>query len=116
MKIALLQMLVLEKNKAANVDRGLRMLEEAASSHDLIVMPEIWTTGYSLGRLQQEVETPDSSVIQEVCRIAGQYGCNIIAGSVPMLHDSKIYNTAVAVNRDGKIVSLYDKVHLFGPF
>lgn len=116
MKIALLQMLVLEKNKAANVDRGLRMLEEAAANHDLIVMPEIWTTGYSLGRLQQEAETPDSYVIREIRRIAAQYRCNIIAGSVPMLHDGKIYNTAVTVNRDGDIVSLYDKVHLFGLF
>ncbi len=116
MKIALLQMLVLEKNKAANVDRGLRMLEEAAANHDLIVMPEIWTTGYSLGRLQQEAETLDSYVIREIRRIAAQYRCNIIAGSVPMLHDGKIYNTAVTVNRDGDIVSLYDKVHLFGLF
>ncbi len=116
MKIALLQMLVLEKNKAANVAKGLRLLEETAANHDLIVMPEIWTTGYSLSRLQQEAETPDSPVIKEVCRIAAQYKCNIIAGSVPMLHDGKIYNTAVAVNRDGKIVSLYDKVHLFGLF
>lgn len=116
MKIALLQMLILEKNKAANVDRGLRMLEDAAATHDLVVLPEIWTTGYSLGRLQQEAETPDSPVMQEVCRIAAQYSCNIIAGSVPMLHDGKIYNTAAAVNRDGKIVSLYDKVHLFGLF
>lgn len=116
MKIALLQMLVLEKNKAANVDRGLRMLEEAAANHDLIVMPEIWTTGYSLGRLQQEAETPNSYVIREIRRIAAQYRCNIIAGSVPMLHDGKIYNTAVTVNRDGDIVSLYDKVHLFGLF
>ncbi len=116
MKIALLQMLVLEKNKAANVDRGLRMLEEAAANHDLIVMPEIWTTGYSLGRLQQEAETPDSYVIREIRRIAAQYRCNIIAGSVPMLHDGKIYNTAVTVNRGGDIVSLYDKVHLFGLF
>ena len=32
MKIALLQMLILEKNKAANVDRGLRMLEDAAAA------------------------------------------------------------------------------------
>lgn len=33
-----------------------------------------------------------------------------------MLHDGKIYNTAVTVGRDGDIVNLYDKVHLFGLF
>ena len=50
MKIALLQMEVLEKNKEANVAHGLQLVRQAAGSHDLLVMPEIWTTGYSLGR------------------------------------------------------------------
>ena len=48
MKIALLQMEVLEKNKEANVAHGLQLVRQAAVDHDLLVMPEIWTTGYSL--------------------------------------------------------------------
>ncbi len=116
MKIALLQMLIVEKNKAANVDRGLQLLRRAAKEHDLVVLPEIWTTGYSLGKLQTEAETVDGQVITQVCQIAAQYHCCIIAGSVPMKHDGRIYNTSVAVNSKGQIVNLYDKVHLFGLF
>ena len=62
MKIALLQLEVLEKNKAANVAHGLQLAAETAKEHDLLVLPEVWTTGYSLGHLEQEAETPASPV------------------------------------------------------
>ncbi len=45
MKVALLQMAVLEKNKAANVARALKMLRLAAPEHDLAILPEMWTIG-----------------------------------------------------------------------
>ena len=51
MKIALLQLAVLEKNKEANVAHGLQLVRENASDHDVLVLPEVWTTGYSLGHL-----------------------------------------------------------------
>lgn len=116
MKIALLQMEVLEKNKEANVAHGLQLVRQAADEHDLLVMPEIWTTGYSLGRLSQEAETVDSEVLAEICKIAAEKKCSIIAGSVPMSRDGKVYNTSIAINKEGQIVSMYDKVHLFGLF
>ena len=116
MKIALLQMEVLEKNKEANVAHGLQLVRQAAVDHDLLVMPEIWTTGYSLGRLSKEAETADGEVLAEICKIAAENECSIIAGSVPMSRDGKVYNTSVAINKEGQIVNMYDKVHLFGLF
>ena len=50
MKLALLQMEVLEKNKAGNVEKACHLLKQAAPQADIAVLPEIWTTGYSLGR------------------------------------------------------------------
>jgi predicted amidohydrolase len=116
MKIALLQMEVLEKNKEANVAHGLQLVRQAADEHDLLVMPEIWTTGYSLGRLSKEAEAVDGEVLAEICKIAAEKQCSIIAGSVPMSRDGKVYNTSVAINKAGQIVNMYDKVHLFGLF
>lgn len=116
MKLALVQLQVLEKNKAGNVDHGLELLREAAKSHDVVVLPEVWTTGYSLGHLQDEAETMDSDVVTEICAIAKASGCSIVAGSVPMHHDGKIYNTSLAISKEGEIVNSYDKVHLFGLF
>ncbi len=117
MKIALLQLAVLEKNKAANVAHGLQLAACAAKTHDLVVLPEVWTTGYSLGHLQEEAEeAADSPVIASLQQIARENDCAILAGSVPMRHDGKIYNTSVAIAKNGEVVNSYDKVHLFGLF
>lgn len=116
MKIALVQMLILEKNKEANVTKGIELIERAASEHDLVVLPEIWTTGYSLGRLNEECESMESPVFARISEIAKKYKCSIIAGSVPLKKEGKIYNSSLAVNSQGEIVSIYDKVHLFGLF
>lgn len=116
MKLALVQLQVLEKNKAGNVTHGLEVLRNVAKDHDLVVLPEVWITGYSLGHLQQEAETFDGTLVQEICAIAKENSCSILAGSMPMNHDGKIYNTSLAISKEGEIVNYYDKVHLFGLF
>ena len=116
MKVGLLQLSVLEKNKAANVAHGLELLRQYAPVHDLLVLPEVWTTGYSLGHLQQEAEQENSPVLAEICSIAKANACAIVAGSVPMQRAGRIYNCSVAIDKTGRIVNMYDKVHLFGLF
>lgn len=116
MKIALLQLAILEKNKQANVAHGLQLARETAPDNDLIVLPEVWTTGYSLGHLSEEAESEASDVVAALQTIAAQHQCAIIAGSVPMRRDGKVYNTSMAIDKTGKLVNFYDKVHLFGLF
>lgn len=116
MKIALLQMMIREKAKAANVEHGLGLLEENAKTHDVLVLPEIWTTGYSLGHLKEEADAIDGAVVKEICAIARRNACNIVAGSIPMRRGDRVYNTSLAVDRQGNIIANYSKVHLFGLF
>ncbi len=116
MKAALLQMAVLEKNRTANVARGLYLLEEAAKDHDIMVLPEIWTTGYSIGHLEEEAEKENGSLVSDIRAIAEKNSCAVIAGSIPMMRSGKVYNTSLAIDKKGKIVSVYDKTHLFGLF
>ena len=116
MKIALLQLAVLEKNKEANVAHGLQLVRENASDHDVLVLPAVWTTGYSLGHLDTEAEAESSPVLAELQKIAAEQACAIVAGSVPMRREGKVYNTSVAIDKTGALVNMYDKVHLFGLF
>ena len=116
MKIALLQLAILEKNKEANVAHGLQLVRQHAPSHDVLVLPGVWTTGYSLGHLDAEAETEASPVLVELQKIAAEHGCAIVAGSVPMRREGRVYNTSVAIDKTGSIVNLYDKVHLFCRF
>ena len=117
MKIALVQMEIKEKHHPENTAHGLEMLEEAAAHSDLAILPEIWTTGYSLGHLQEQAETPDNELIHRLQDLAARHHCALVPGSFPMRwEDGRIYNTAVAINAEGKVLSRYGKAHLFGMF
>ncbi len=113
MKIALIQMQVLEKNKEVNARHGLELIQQAAGDNDLVILPEIWTTGYSLGHLKKEAEEMDNEFIRSLQDIAKENQCLLLPGSVPMKREDKIFNTSIAIDRTGKIVNVYDKVHLF---
>ena len=84
MKLALLQMEVLEKNKAGNVEKACNLLKQAAPQADIAVLPEIWTTGYSLGHLSKEAEYLNGPVIEEIRSIAAANSCAVVAGSIPL--------------------------------
>ncbi len=117
MKIALVQMEVLEKNKAGNVEKACKLLKEAAPQADIAVLPEIWTTGYSLGHLSKEAEYLNGPVIEEVRRIAAGNNCAVVAGSIPLRKgDGNVYNTTVVIDKKGEIVFCYSKLHLFSMF
>lgn len=116
MKIALVQMDIEEKNKSKNIEHGLELLRKATVNKDVVVMPEIWTTGYSLGHIKEEAETLDGQVISAIQKIARANKCNVVAGSMPMKIGDSIYNTSVVIGRDGNILDYYSKFHLFGLF
>lgn len=116
MRIALVQLAVREKNLEYNRTHGLELARQAAKDHDLIVLPEVWTTGYSLGKINEIAEAIDGPSITALQEVARENSCTILAGSIAMKHDGKTYNTSVAINKAGEIVNLYDKVHLFGMF
>lgn len=117
MKIALIQMKIEEKNTSGNIKHGLDLLRECESGCDIAVLPEIWTTGYSLGLLDQEAETFDGKTIAELRKIANAKHCAVVAGSMPIRHqDGKIYNTTIVIDKQGSVVASYSKAHLFGLF
>ena len=116
MKIALVQMEIKERNCAGNTEHGLKLLEKAAEQSDLVILPEIWNTGYSLGHLKEEAVTLDSPLIKTLCGIARKYQCSLLPGSLPIRKNGRIYNMIPAISKAGKIVYEYGKTHLFGMF
>ena len=117
MKLALVQMEVLEKNKAGNVEKACNLLKQAAPQADIAVLPEIWTTGYSLGHLSKEAEYLNGPVIEEIRSIAAANSCAVVAGSIPLRKgDGNVYNTTVVIDKNGEIVFCYSKLHLFSMF
>lgn len=116
MKVALVQMRVVEKNKAANVAHGLEMLRSIDRQVDVAILPEMWTTGYSIGKLSEQAEPVDGLVAQQVADIAKAKNMYIVAGSMAMEIAGKFYNTTLVFSPAGELLDQYSKVHLFSLF
>lgn len=66
-------------------------------------MLEIWTTGYSLGRLEKEADEIDGPVVKNLQKIAKDNNCAVIAVLSLFLLDGKVHNTSVVINKNGEI-------------
>lgn len=103
-----------EKDYKGNKQHGLELLQKVRKDTLVAVMPEVWTTGYSLGALRKECEEEGSELLRDIANIAREKDMFIIAGSVPYRrNDGKIYNTSFVFSKDGSIIAEYDKLHMF---
>lgn len=114
MLLALVQMNVEEKNYKHNCEHGLELLRAVKENTDIAVLPEVWTTGYSLGALKKEAEKEGSKLLAQIADIAREKNMTIVAGSVPFRReDNKVYNTTFVFDKTGEIIADYDKIHMF---
>ncbi|RED60383.1 carbon-nitrogen family hydrolase [Cohnella lupini] len=116
LRIALVQMNIVAGNPDANFAKMEARLKEAAASSpkpDLIVLPEMWNTGYALTEIQVLAD-PDGrrtkEVISDFCR---KHGISVLAGSIAQLRAEGVTNTVHVFDRTGAEVSEYSKIHLF---
>lgn len=113
MKVAMIQMKVIPGAIEQNRDHGLQLAREIANEAAVIVFPEVWTTGYSLGNIEGKAEHINGPTITQLRAVAHEYHVNIITGSIPLKLDDKIYNATVVINTEGDIIAHYEKIHLF---
>ncbi|NAZ85764.1 carbon-nitrogen hydrolase family protein [Kineococcus indalonis] len=105
---------VAQQAATADVARNLRELERlaeraAGAGADLLVTPELFTTGYDPGRVH-----PDPSVLPRVADVARRTGVALVV-SEPHRAGSAETITAVVVDRGGTVLGRYTKTHLYGP-
>lgn len=98
----------------AAMERAAHAAAVAGSS--LIVFPELFLTGYNIGRqaLHELAEPVDGPSVGAIAGIARRYGIAIIAG-MPERSGDVVFNAALAVDKAGSVAGLYRKIHLFGP-
>ena len=83
----------------------------AASGATLICFPEQFATGWD-PRPQKNIENIHGSIVTTLQAYAKEYGIGIL-GSFRQANNPLPKNTAVAIGRDGTILSTYSKMHLF---
>ncbi len=86
---------------------------------DLIVLPELWPSGYSPKTLADDVaasaEPLDGPRTAALARAAAAAGAWLAAGSVPERDGADVYNTALLFGRDGELRGVHRKAHLYAP-
>jgi predicted amidohydrolase len=100
----------------ARVDRVLEMTAEAAHGSDVVVLPELWTTGaFDIDLARANLLGLNAPVVEHMRAIARDQRIWLHMGSVPERQaDGAGTNTAVLITPDGSIDSVYRKIHLFG--
>jgi predicted amidohydrolase len=97
----------------SNVDAALRFIYKKRA--DLIVLPELFNTGYNFGNRRQAAsvaeQIPEGETTQALKDFSKRDGTLVVAG-IAERRGTTMYNSAVVV-RDGKYLGTYRKVHLF---
>jgi len=78
---------------------------------DLVVMPEFFSTNIDYHKTPED--KTGGETINFIQNLARKYSINIIAGTIARKFENKMYNTSFAINREGKIIAKYDKIHLY---
>jgi omega-amidase len=110
MRITLIQDIIFWADKAANIQKVEDQLILLAGKTDLVVLPEMFTTGFCTEKLQL-AEKMDGVTVCMLKNWAVKYKL-AITGSFIANEDDKIYNRAFFVFPNGKIETA-DKRHLF---
>ncbi|MFT4412369.1 carbon-nitrogen family hydrolase [Fredinandcohnia humi] len=115
LKIACIQYDIEFGNPQANFERVSKEIEKTMSQHspNIIVLPELWTTGYDLTRLNEIADDNGEETKLFIKNLAIQYAVNIIAGSVAKKTPEGVTNTMFVFNKSGEIIGEYSKLHLF---
>lgn len=116
-KISLIQMSVILGRPEENFQRAVALMEKAMTEQpDILVLPETMNVGFFPKEGLSELADVDGKQTKEVFgRFAKEHKVNIVAGSVANKKGQYIYNTSYTFDRDGHVVSEYDKVHGFSP-
>ncbi|MDZ5784195.1 carbon-nitrogen family hydrolase [Marinococcus luteus] len=114
MNIAVYQMDIVAGEPELNREKVRRWLrEQELGEVDLLMLPEMWTTAYTLPELGEIAEDPaDSETIRFLQNAAVHYQVHIMGGSIAVKENRKVYNRAIVIDNRGEVIYEYDKMHL----
>lgn len=112
--VSLAQMDVILGDPEANFARARQMTAEAARrGSDIVVLPELWSTGYDLERAGSYATRTDAGVFAQVAALARQHNVAVLGSCLSLLGEGRFGNTAVFFTAEGEALAQYTKIHLF---
>ncbi len=86
--------------------------EAASDNSDLVLLPELWASGYDLSNWRRYATPLDEGLFPRVAELSRHHeiavGCSLLEE-----HDGKAYNTFVLYGPDGARWGAYRKIHRF---
>ncbi|WP_030794808.1 carbon-nitrogen family hydrolase [Streptomyces sp. NRRL S-920] len=89
----------------------------ARDGSDLVVLPELWTTGaFAYESFAEEAEPLEGPTYEVMAKAAADAGVWLHAGSIPerAASDGALYNTSLVFSPEGELAAAYRKIHRFG--
>ncbi|WP_410220653.1 amidohydrolase [Pedobacter sp.] len=112
LKITIFQAYLFWENIEKNLQNlALRLSIGLREKTDLIVLPEMFNTGFTMNA-EQLAEEMDGNTMQWMHQMARKYDC-VITGSLIIKENNNYYNRMIWMLPDGSYQH-YDKRHLFG--
>jgi len=101
--------------KQGDVDANLAYVREAiprvaAQGADLVVLPEMWSSGFAYRNLN-ELATRTEGIVADLLELSARYSL-VIVGSMPEPNGDKVFNT-IYIADNGRLAGFYRKIHLF---
>ncbi len=114
MKVASIQMAVVESDKEATIDKAKDLIL-ACRGADLVILPEIWNIGFmSFEHYHSAAETTTGPTLTAMVQAARDAGVYLHSGSFVEKDGSRYYNSSYLISPDGELIANYRKIHLFG--
>lgn len=115
MKAALIQLHTVPTEINLNVEKGIRMLGEAADKGaELAIFPELWSCGYYLETFDFEAAVRENQWILEKFKALAVKNKMVIVLPLPQKIDGKLYIGLSVIEKNGEIVKEYQKSFLWG--
>ncbi|MFI2641496.1 carbon-nitrogen family hydrolase [Streptomyces sp. NPDC018610] len=116
MRASLIQIAVDEDEPVASRRRRAAALVREQSGADLVVLPELWTTGaFAFEEFDGAAEPLEGPTYEAMGEAASDAGVWLHAGSIPeRAPDGTLYNTSLVFSPSGDLAASYRKIHRFG--
>lgn len=114
MKHAIYQMDIIAGDPEANRLKVEKWIGQTVKKEqpDIIVLPEMWTTGYTLAELEGLADIDGEPTTSFLKDMASRHGINIIGGSIANKKADGIFNSSIVIDDRGNTIHEYDKIHL----
>jgi omega-amidase len=115
-KVALAQMAIATGQSAQN-HQAVRdwATRAAAQGADLLLLPELWPTGYDLARAADDATPLNTGPFALMASLAQEHRFYVAGTALEANPAGAPFNTAALYGPDGRLLGAYRKVHLFPP-